>query len=142
MRLLVDSSVWIDYFNGATIPQTTYLHRALGWKTIVTGDLILAEVLQGFRLQQDYDLARAALFRFPVIEMVGAIIAVKSAANYRALRAKGITVRKTIDCLIATCCLENDLTLLHADRDFDPFEIHLGLSVLHPPSMILHDGGA
>lgn len=132
MSLLVDSSVWIDYFNGVITPETDYLHRALGQEMIFTGDLILAEVLQGFRLQKDFDRARTALLKFRVVEMVGVDTAVKSAQNYRFLRAKGITIRKTIDCLIATFCIENNLTLLHADRDFDPFEQYLNLQVRHP----------
>ncbi|MBX3055071.1 MAG: PIN domain nuclease [Anaerolineae bacterium] len=132
MSLLVDSSVWIDYFNGVITPETDYLHRALGQEMIFTGDLIFAEVLQGFRLQKDFDRARMALLKFRVVEMVGVGTAVKSAQNYRFLRAKGITIRKTIDCLIATFCIENNLALLHADRDFDPFEQHLNLQVRHP----------
>ena len=129
MSLLVDSSVWIDYFNGAVTLQTNHLDDVLGRELIVTGDLIIAEVLQGFRLDKDYKLARNALLKLPVFEMVGPHIAEKSAVNYRILRKSGITVRKTIDCLIATFCIENDLTLLHSDRDFDSFEQHLGLQV-------------
>lgn len=132
LSLLVDSSVWIDYFNGVITPETDYLHRALGQEMIFTGDLIFAEVLQGFRLQKDFDRARMALLKFRVVEMVGVDTAVKSAQNYRFLRAKGITIRKTIDCLIATFCIENNLALLHADRDFNPFEQHLNLQVRHP----------
>ncbi len=129
MSLLVDSSVWIDYFNGAVTLQTNHLDDVLGRELIVTGDLIIAEVLQGFRLDKDYKLARNALLKLPVFEMVGPHIAEKSAVNYRILRKSGIAVRKTIDCLIATFCIENDLTLLHSDRDFDSFEQHLGLQV-------------
>ncbi len=132
MSLLVDSSVWIDFFNGTSTPQVEHLDEILGKELIVVGDLILAEVLQGFRLQRDFDQARAALLRFPVIEILGINIAIKSAANYRALRARGITIRKTIDCLIATRCLEDDFTLLHSDRDFDPFEQYFGLKIRHP----------
>lgn len=132
MNLLVDSSVWIDYFNGSITPETDYLDNALGEKPIVVGDLILAEVLQGFRRRRDFEAARIALTRFPVLVLVGQQVAIQSAANYRILRAKGITIRKTIDSLIATFCIENELTLLHADRDFDPFENFLGLQVEHP----------
>ncbi|MFQ5434639.1 MAG: PIN domain nuclease [Anaerolineae bacterium] len=132
MSLLIDSSVWIDFFNGRQTPQTDYLDAALGQQAIVTGDLILTEVLQGFRRQQAFEQARAALLKFQVMSMVGQHIAIQSAANYRALRARGITIRKTMDCLIATFCIENGLNLLHADRDFDPFEAHLKLQVLHP----------
>lgn len=131
MSLLVDSSVWIDFFNGVQTPETNYLYDAIGHEPVIVGDLILTEVLQGFRNQQDFDAARQALTRFPVYEMVGQVVALQSARNYRSLRASGVTMRKTIDCLIATFCLMNDHTLLHVDRDFDYFEIYLGLSVLH-----------
>lgn len=133
MSLLVDSSVWIAYFNGVLTAQTDYLNKALSQEPIVVGDLILAEVLQGFRQQKDFDRARQAMSAFIVLPMVGADVAVKSAMNYRLLRAKGITIRKTIDCLIATFCIENRHTLLYADRDFDMFEQHLSLRVYHPP---------
>ena len=132
MSLLIDSSVWIDYFNGTNTPQTDHLHKILGSELIIVGDLILAEVLQGFRLQKDFYQARIALLKFPFVEMLGKDIAIKSAENYRHLRARGITIRRTIDCLIATCCLESNFTLLHSDRDFDPFEKYLGLQVRHP----------
>lgn len=132
MALLVDSSVWIDYFNGEDTSQTNYLDQALGQIEIVVGDLILTEVLQGFRLKRDFEIARDALLKFPVLEMVGIQSALKSAHNYRDLRRKGVTVRKTIDCLIATFCIETGLELLHSDHDFDPFEEHLGLRVRHP----------
>lgn len=132
MTLLVDSSVWIDYFNGVVSPQTDYLDSLLGKQPILVGDLILSEVLQGFKQQRDFDKARNALLKFTVVEMVGRQIALQSAINYRSLRAKGITVRKTIDCIIATYCLENHHSLLHADRDFDSFETELGLHVIHP----------
>lgn len=132
MSLLVDSSVWIDYFNGTISPETDHLHQIVGRERIVTGDLILAEVLQGFRHQQDFDRAKVALLRFQMMPMVGSQIALQSAANYRLLRAKGFTIRKTIDCLIATFCIENNIILLHCDRDFEPFEQHLTLKVRHP----------
>jgi hypothetical protein len=130
--LLVDSSVWIDYFNGTITPQTNHLDTILGVDEIVIGDLILAEVLQGFRLDKDYDAAKRAMHAFPILSLVGPNIALKSADNYRFLRKRGITIRKTIDCLIATCCIENTLELLHSDNDFDPFEQHLTLKVVHP----------
>ena len=124
-----DSSVWIDYFGGRATPQTELLHAALGWHAIALGDIILCEVLQGYRRQQDFYVARQALLRFPVYSIGGTEIAIKSAENYRALRRQGITVRKTIDCLIATFVIERGFTLLHSDRDFDPFEAHQGLRV-------------
>jgi hypothetical protein len=132
LSLLVDSSVWIDYFNGQATVQTDHLDAILGQQVIVVGDLILAEVLQGFRHQKDFVQARTALLRFPVMPIVGQKFAVQSAKNYRSLRAKGITIRKTIDCLIATFCIENGFQLLHSDRDFDPFAEHLNLQVVKP----------
>jgi predicted nucleic acid-binding protein len=132
LSLFVDSSVWIDYFNGVSTSETDYLDDTLGKRVIVVGDLILAEVLQGFRFQKDFEKARNALLSFPLIEVLGTDIAIKSAVNYRKLRTKGITIRKTIDCLIATRCIEDGLTLLHSDRDFDQFEQHLALKVQHP----------
>ncbi len=132
MSLFIDSSIWIDYFNGVETVETDFLDSSLGKEQIVVGDLILVEVLQGFRLDKDFDAAHHALTRFPVLEMVNQSLAVQSASNYRALRKKGITIRKTIDCLIATFCIESNLTLLHSDRDFIPFAQHLKLMVWQP----------
>jgi predicted nucleic acid-binding protein len=126
---IVDSSVWIDYFGGKVTLQTDLLHAALGRQALALGDIILCEVLQGYRHQPDFDAARQALLQFPVYSIGGTEIALKSAENYRALRHQGITVRKTIDCLIATFVIERGFTLLHSDRDFDSFETHLGLHV-------------
>ncbi len=128
--IVVDSSVWIDYFNGVENRETALLDDFLGEEPIVIGDLILAEVLQGFRSEQDVGKARAALDTLVFEPMVGRDIALKSAGNYRALRAKGVTVRKTIDMLIGTFCIENGHRLLHRDRDFDPIEKHLGLETV------------
>lgn len=130
--LLVDSSVWIHYFNGVASPQTDYLDGAATRREILIGDIILAEVLQGFRRDADFEAARQALGRFPQVAMLGPELAVRSAQNYRELRKRGITIRKTIDCFIATFAVEAGHELLHADADFDPFEIHLGLRVIHP----------
>ncbi len=127
---IVDSSVWIDYFNGQVTPQTDLLDAALGQREIGLGDIILAEVLQGFRSQEDFERARDALLQFPIFTLGGVEIALKSAANFRLLRRRGITVRKTVDCLIATFAIESGFWLLHDDRDFDPFEKHLGLKVV------------
>ena len=127
---IVDSSVWIDYFNGAATPQTDILDAALGQRELGIGDLILCEVLQGFSRPRDFREAQGALALFPVFSMVGPEIALKSAQNYQALRRRGITVRKTMDCLIATFVLENGFALLHNDRDFEPFQAHLGLKVV------------
>ena len=129
MMLLVDSSVWIDYFNGRLTPETDYLHAALGRQEILVGDIILGEVLQGFRLDRDFQRALEALRLFPQVELLGAEVAVESARNYRRLRKAGVTVRKTIDCSIATWCILNETPLLHSDRDFGAFE-RLGLMVV------------
>jgi predicted nucleic acid-binding protein len=132
--LLVDSSVWIDYFNGVHSPQTDYLHRAVSEQEILVGDIMLAEVLQGFRRDDDFEAARRALARFQQDNMLDCDLAVQSARYYRELRRRGVTVRKTIDCLIATYAIVNGHELLHADADYDPFETHLGLRVVHPVS--------
>lgn len=131
MRILVDSSVWIDFFNGADTPEVELLEQLLGREPLLVGDLILAEVLQGFRELHHWHAARDALLCFPVVEMVGREVALDSARNYRTLRSAGITVRKTIDSLIATWCLRENVSLLHSDRDFEPFARHLGLRVVH-----------
>lgn len=126
---MVDSSVWIDYFNGQSSAETEVLER-LARTRLLIGDLIIAEVLQGFSRETDF---RRAERIFAVLEfrpMVGREIAITAAHNYRALRAKGVTVRKTIDALIATFCIKHGHTLLHSDRDFDGFERHLGLRVI------------
>ena len=126
--IVVDSSVWISYFSSsAQTPQTQVLDDLLGRERIVVGDLILAEVLQGFRSDRDYRDAKSLLASLDYHSMIGREIALMSAANYRRLRKKGITVRKTIDCLIATFCITERLPLLHADDDFRAFEKHLGL---------------
>lgn len=128
--ILVDSSVWIDYFNGVESRQTEFLDDHLGIEPFMTGDLILTEVLQGFRHDRDYRKAKAAMDTLIFAPMVGRDMAIASARNYRKLRSNGITVRKTIDVLIATFCIENAHHLLHADRDFDVMEEHLGLSTV------------
>ena len=130
--LVVDTTVWVDYFNGVENPQTDFLHAVLDTTPILMGDLILAEVLQGFRHDPDFEKARRTLGKFMQESMVDSALAVQSARNYRFLRQKGITVRKTIDSLIATYCIENDHQLLHNDSDFDGYEEHLGLRVIHP----------
>ncbi|MCB9006904.1 MAG: PIN domain nuclease [Ardenticatenaceae bacterium] len=130
MSLLVDSSVWIDYFNGTITPQTDFLDAALGEQEIIVGDLILAEVLQGFRQQHEFELAQTALLSFSVVPIVGQKVAIQSAKNYRFLRQNGVTIRKTIDCLIATFCIENRIQLLQADRDFNGFVQHFDLQVV------------
>ncbi|EXJ16323.1 type II toxin-antitoxin system VapC family toxin [Imhoffiella purpurea] len=128
--MVVDSSVWIDYFNGQPTPQTRYLRDRAERSQIVVGDLILCEVLQGFRRDRDVRTARELLLGFQYRELVGQQVALEAAGHYRTLRTKGVTARKTIDMLIATFCLRNNFALLHADRDFDPIEAHLGLQVI------------
>ena len=128
--VLVESSVWIDFFNGAQNRQVDLLDDLLGEQRILVGDLVLTEVLQGFDRDHDFRIARKLLLAFEQVSLVTPELALHSARHYRALRRAGCTVRKTIDCLIATWCIENGVALLHADRDFDPFEKHLGLVTL------------
>lgn len=129
--IIVDTTVWVDYFNGRKTPQTDYLDDLLLRQPILVGDLILGELLQGFQKDADFEAARRALSLLVQVEMMNTDLAVQSARNYRALRKMGVTVRKTIDCFIATYCIENNHELLHNDHDFDPFEAHLGLKVVH-----------
>jgi len=126
---LVDSSVWIDYFRGTSTLQVARLDALLASEPVAIGDLMLAEVLQGFASDHDFNEVCRLLTGLTVVPIGGADIAVQAARNYRSLRALGVTVRKTIDCLIATCCIEGGYALLHDDRDFDAFERHLGLRV-------------
>jgi len=128
--ILVDSSVWIDYFNGKITKQTNFLDSLLGSEVIVIGDIILTEVLQGFQQDRDFNKAMKLLDSLIFRQMLGKEIAVKSAKNYRVLRKKGGTVRKTIDFIIATFCIANNLPLLHSDRDFHPMEKYLNLKVI------------
>jgi len=125
--ILVDSSIWIDYFTGKNTSATEKLDSLLGEELVAIGDLMLTEVLQGFRADKDFRQARKLLLSLTVVNMLDTTIALKSAANFRALRKKGITVRKTIDSIIATYCIENNLPLLHSDKDFQPFHQHLKL---------------
>ncbi len=128
--IVVDSSVWIGYFNGKETRETLLLDGILGIEPVVIGDLILTEVLQGFRSDRDVRRALEAMNTLVFEPMVGRDIALASAQNYRALRARGVTVRKTIDMLIATYCMENGHALLHSDRDFEPIQRYLGLETL------------
>jgi len=128
--ILVDSSVWIDYFNGTATPQTARLDWLLEREPVAIGDLILTEVLQGFATERDFNRARRELASLTLIELGGRDVAIQAARNFRALRRLGATVRKTVDTIIATRCMESGHWLLHSDRDFDPFEKHLGLRVV------------
>lgn len=129
--ILIDSSVWINYFNGTiTWWQTEILDQMLQQVPIFTGDLILREVLQGFRKDKEYKKVKEVMNILPCKELGGYDIAIKSAENYRELRKKGITVRKTIDVIIGTFCIEQNVPLLHDDKDFDPMTNHLGLKTI------------
>lgn len=128
--ILVDSSVWIDYFNGKVTDRTDWLDSAIGDKEIIVGDIILTEVLQGFQNDNDFRTAQKLLLDFPVMEMVGQELAIKSALNYRFLRKNGVTVRKTIDVMIGTFCINYHFALLHDDRDFEPMEKYLKLKTI------------
>jgi hypothetical protein len=128
--ILVDTSVWIDFFNGHVTPQTDALDNLLGREPVLIGDLILAEALQGFRRETDYRKARTLLETLELRTLGGRQIAITAADNYRALRRRGITPRKTIDMIIGAYCLVHGLELLHADRDFDLLEKELGLLVM------------
>lgn len=125
--IIADSSVWIDYFNGVKSREADFLDHLLRRDFVLTGDLILVEVLPGFERDVDYRRAKVLLDRLDCAEMAGYDLAIKSASNYRLLRRRGITVRKTIDVLIATFCIEHHHVLLHADRDFDRMAEALGL---------------
>jgi predicted nucleic acid-binding protein len=129
--ILVDSSVWIDYFRSADTPQVALLDSLLGRTRLAVGDLIAAEVLQGVRDAKEHKLVKQTFDEFLHIDLVGYDLAVKAAENYRLLRDRGVTIRKTIDTLIATYCIENDVELLHSDRDFPPFAKYLGLRVVY-----------
>ena len=128
--VVVDTSVWIDFFNGKISPATDSLARLLGQERVVIGDIILTEILQGFRNDADFRRAVELLDCLEFRLMLGRAVALKSAENYRILRGKGVTVRKTTDVMIGTFCIMNNLPLLHGDRDFDPMEAHLGLAII------------
>ena len=127
--IFVDSSVWIEYFKGTITTQTEMLDGLLGQQPLAIGDVILTEVLQGFDNERDFNDARKMLTSLMVVELGGKEIAIQAAKNFRALRRLGVTVRKTIDTVIATRCIESGYELLHNDRDFDPFAKYLGLRV-------------
>ena len=125
--ILVDTSVWIDYLNGKESSLTNILDKALIDGLVSIGDLILLEILQGIKAEREYNKTRAALALLEQYEMFGNNMVEKCAENFRFLRKKGITIRKTNDVIIATFCIENNLPLLFSDRDFIPFVDHLGL---------------
>jgi predicted nucleic acid-binding protein len=125
--IVVDSSVWIDYFRGTSTRQTNTLDSLLDTEIVATGDLMLTEVLQGFGRERDFHRAKALLTSLMIVDIAGSDVAIKAAENFRMLRTLGFTVRKTIDTFIATRCIESGYSLLYSDRDFNPFVIHLGL---------------
>jgi len=128
--VLVDTSVWIDYFGDVVSTQVQQLDGLVGRKQVLTGDLVLAEVLQGVRSDREFRIVRDALLTLDVVQLTSPALAVRSAQNYRVLRRHGLSVRKTIDCLIATWCIEHGIPLLYSDRDYQPFVKHLGLQAL------------
>lgn len=134
--IVVDTSVWIDYVNGIVSKQTELLHDALLHTRIITGDLIITEFLQGFHSAKNIAQGRQLMEELEYHDLVGKEIAIKAAEHYRTLRKNGITVRKTIDVLIATFCIAHGYALLHNDRDFDAMEEILGLQVLGSPGLL------
>ena len=126
--ILVDSGVWIDYFNGVNNKQISTLNDTLGIRPVAVGDLILTEVLQGFREDKDYKTAKSLFDELTVFDLLGKDMAIKSADNFRALRKRGITIRKTVDIIIASFCIERKIPLLFSDKDFKPFVKNLGLT--------------
>jgi predicted nucleic acid-binding protein len=132
--ILVDSSVWIDYFKGKNSGHTERLDSLLGRELLVIGDLMLVELLQGFTPDRDFNEARTMPAQFDVVPLGGAEIAIQAARCFRALRKLGVTVRKTMDTIIATKCIESGYELLHNGRDFMPFVQHLGLRIVEPAS--------
>jgi len=127
--ILVDSSVFIDYFNGINNWHTDELNILLGNELIITGDYILAEVLQGFKNDKDFKIAKEIMQSFPCFNICNEELAIKSAENFRYLRTKGITIRKTVDLIIGTFCIENEIELLHNDRDYEPMGQYLNLKI-------------
>jgi len=128
--IVVDSSVWINYFNGQSPPQVDILDNLLGIQPLAIGDLILTEVSQGFRHDSDYITAKQLLTSLTIFNLLNADLAIQSADNFRTLRKQGITIRKTVDVIIATFCIEEKHTLLFSDKGFVPFVHHLGLSAV------------
>lgn len=127
---LVDTSVWIDYFNGVQTWQVDVLDSILSKELVLLGDIILAEILQGFDKDSDSKKATEALDPFECIDLGGKKLAIKTAFNFRFLRSKGVTIRKTVDMLIGTWCIESEVELLHNDRDIDQIALHLPLKVI------------
>lgn len=135
--VIVDTTVWIDYFNGVQTAETGWLDTEIDRQRLGITTIILCELLQGVRDDREAERVESELKKFEIFEANSVRLAVQAAKNYRTLRARGLTVRKTVDLLIATFCLDEGHSLLHRDRDFDPFEEHLGLAVVHPTGACL-----
>ena len=133
--VIVDTSVWIDFLNRKSTPETLWLRDRRGGNAIGLTTLVLVEVLQGIRFERRFREAESHFRLLPVFDGVSTQIALQSAQNYRTLRALGVTIRSTVDCLIATFCIETGQQLLHCDGDYEFFERHLNLTVLHPPRL-------
>ena len=127
--ILVDTSVWIDYFNGVENKQTESLDRILSEQSVLMGDIILTEILQGFDTDKEFRLAKQALEPLDCVHLGGKSLAIKAASNFRFLRSKGVTIRKTVDMLIGSWCIEHEVELLHNDRDFDQIATQLPLQI-------------
>ena len=136
--VVVESSVWIDFFANAVNIQTRWLEENIKRSNISLTDLILCEVLQGVRSERAFQRTLATLAGLNILNTGGEDLAIDSARNYLVLRQRGITIRSTIDCLIATFCIREGYALLHRDRDFDSYEKYLGLKVIHPPALAVH----
>jgi predicted nucleic acid-binding protein len=134
--VLVDTSVWIDYFDGVVSPRTDYLHEILGWGPVHVADLIVSEVLQGFPDNEDWERARRALAKFLSFSIGGPDLVQQSTVHQRVLYGKGVPLPNLVDCLIATFCIQNNLALLHSDPAFEPFERYLGLKLPDPGSAL------
>ncbi len=130
--VIVDSSVWIDFLNRKQTPQTGWLRSAMAGGNIGLTTLVLTGVLQGIRFENRFRAAEQLFLTMSVFEIVSVSLAAHAARNYRALRARGVTVHSTVDCLVATFCIQNGHRLLHCDADYNFFEQHLGLKVVHP----------
>ncbi|MFH5833934.1 PIN domain nuclease [Halalkalibaculum sp. DA3122] len=127
--ILVDTSVWIDYFNGVENKQTESLDRILSEQSVLLGDIILTEILQGFDSDKEFRLAKQALDPLDCIHLGGKSLAIKAASNFRFLRSKGVTIRKTVDMLIGSWCIDHEVELLHNDKDFDQIATQLPLQI-------------
>lgn len=132
--IIVDTTVWVDYLRGFANTETRWFDKEVSNRPFGLTDIILCEVLQGIPDERSFARVHRNLLQFTIFQTSGTEMAIAAAQNYRTLRRKGHTIRKTIDCLIATFCIRNGHSLLHRDRDFDPFERELHLSVVHPPA--------